>query len=83
MIEFKYKNILGCCIEAVAQLKKEDFKGKGWVEEKGKMKYVCFLRLSDEMTNCLGSYFELFEKLFSLDYEREETIRQMAQLKQD
>lgn len=72
--------ILGCCIEAVAQLKKEDFKGKGWVKEKGKMKYVCFLRFSDEMTNCLDSYFELFEKLFALDYEREETIRQMAQL---
>ncbi|MGB9927506.1 MAG: hypothetical protein ACPK85_03765 [Methanosarcina sp.] len=66
------KIILGCCVEAAAQLKKEDFKNGGWVKEKGKLKYVCFLRFSDEMTNCLNQYFELPEKLYVLNYEQKE-----------
>ena len=64
--------ILGCCVEAAAQLKKEDFKNGGWVKEKGRLKYVCFLRFSDEMTNCLNHYFELLEKLYVLNYEQKE-----------
>ncbi|WP_269850022.1 hypothetical protein [Methanosarcina horonobensis] len=40
-----------------------------WVKERGRRKYICVLRFSDEMTASLDRYFTMLEELFVLEYE--------------
>jgi hypothetical protein len=61
--------ILGCSTEILGDLNAGKPKEKGWVKERGKRKYVCFLRFSDEMTASLNRYFERFEEFFLLNHE--------------
>ncbi len=66
--------ILGSSSEIISDLSNETSEEKGWVKEKGKRKYVCFLRFSDEMTASLNRYFENLEKFFALGHEIDEEI---------
>jgi hypothetical protein len=61
--------ILGCSTEILGDLNAGKPEEKGWVKERGKRKYVCFLRFSDEMTASLNRYFERFEEFFLLNHE--------------
>lgn len=61
--------ILGCASEVSGDLKEEGSENRLWVIEKGKRKYACFLRFSDEMTASLNRYLEKLEELFVLDHE--------------
>ena len=54
------------------EFKKDKPEEKGWVKERGKRKYVCFLRFSDEMTASLNRYFERLEEFFVLNHEIKE-----------
>lgn len=68
--------ILGCATEVFWELREEEPEQKGWVKERGKRKYVCFLRFSDEMTNSLNCYFARLEELLIQDYEmKQEMLR--------
>jgi hypothetical protein len=68
--------ILGCSSEILGNLKDGKPEEIGWVKERGKRKYVCFLRFSDEMTASLNSYFEILERFFVLNHEiKEETSK--------
>lgn len=63
--------ILGCASEILGDMKEGDERKPGnkiWVKERGKRKYACFLRFSDEMTASLNRYFEKLEELLILDY---------------
>jgi hypothetical protein len=62
--------ILGCTAEICGYLTEDASENEGWVKERGKRKYICFLRFSDEMTASLNRYFERLEELFILDHER-------------
>lgn len=66
--------ILGCTTEIFWELEEGEPENKGWVKEKGKRKYVCFLRLSDEMTASLNRYFAMLEELFILNHEMKEEM---------
>jgi hypothetical protein len=66
--------ILGSSSEIIIGLSNEMSEEKGWVKEKGKRKYVCFLRFSDEMTASLNRYFDNLEELFALNHEINEEI---------
>ena len=61
--------ILGCAAEIFADLKDEDSGDKVWVKERGRRKYICILRFSDEMTASLDRYFTMLEELFILGNE--------------
>jgi len=61
--------ILGCSTEILSDLNDGKPEEKGWVKERGKRKYVCFLRFSDEMTASLNRYFERLEEFFLLNHE--------------
>lgn len=64
--------ILGCAAEIFADFKDESNnsrENKVWVKERGKRKYICILRFSDEMTASLERYFAMLEDLFALEYE--------------
>jgi hypothetical protein len=70
------RTILGCATEVFWELEEGKPEHKGWVKERGKRKYVCFLRFSDEMTASLNRYFAMLEELFILDHEmKEEMLR--------
>ncbi|RXA21287.1 hypothetical protein EQO05_02355 [Methanosarcina sp. MSH10X1] len=66
--------ILGCATETFWKPEAGEPENKGWVKERGKRKYVCFLRFSDEMTASLNLYFAMLEELFVLDYEMKQEI---------
>ena len=61
--------ILGCAAEVFADLKDEDPEDGVWVKERGRRKYVCILRFSDEMTASLDRYFTMLEELLVLGNE--------------
>ncbi len=61
--------ILGCAAEIFADVKDKNPEDKVWVRERGKRKYICILRFSDEMTASLDRYFSMLEELFVLEYE--------------
>jgi hypothetical protein len=68
--------ILGCATEIFWKLEEGEPENKGWIKERGKRKYVCFLRFSDEMTASLNRYFELLEELFILGHQmKQEMLR--------
>jgi hypothetical protein len=64
--------ILGCSTEILSNLNDGKPEEKGWVKERGKRKYICFLRFSDEMTASLNRYFERLEEFFVLNHEIKE-----------
>lgn len=66
--------ILGCAAEIFADMEDEKSEGKVWVKERGKRKYICILRFSDEMTASLDRYFSMLEELFVLEYELNKEI---------
>jgi hypothetical protein len=66
--------ILGCTSEILGDLNHGKPEEKRWVKERGKRKYICFLRFSDEMTASLNRYFERLEELFVLHHEIEEEM---------
>lgn len=59
--------ILGCAAEIFADLKKAKLGDRIWIKERGKRKYICILRFSDEMTASLDRYFIMFEELLILE----------------
>lgn len=61
--------ILGCSTEILGNLNDGKSEEKGWVKEREKRKYVCFLKFSDEMTASLTRYFEGLEEFFVLNHE--------------
>jgi len=61
--------ILGNSSEILGDSNNEKTEEKGWVIERGKRRYVCFLRFSDEMTASLNRYFENLEEFFVLNHE--------------
>lgn len=65
--------ILGCAAEVFADLKDEDPEDRVWIKERGRRKYVCILRFSDEMTASLDRYFTMLEELLILGNEMKET----------
>jgi hypothetical protein len=66
--------ILGCSAEILGELNDGKPEGKGWVKEREKRKYVCFLRFSDEMTASLNRYFDKLEEFFVLNPEIKEGL---------
>jgi len=70
--------ILGCASEILGNMKEGDEgkpENKIWIKERGRRKYACFLRFSDEMTASLNRYFERLEELLILDYGMKEEIK--------
>lgn len=67
--------ILGCAAEIFADVKDEKTEDKIWVKERGKRKYICILRFSDEMSCSLDRYFSMMEELFILEYKISEKIK--------
>lgn len=61
--------ILGCTTEILGDLNDGKPEEKGWVKERERRKYVCFLRFSDEMTASLNRYFEILEEFFVVNHE--------------
>lgn len=68
------RRILGCATELFWELEEGEPENKAWVKERGKRKYVCFLRFSDEMTASLNRYFAMLEELFILNNEMKEEM---------
>lgn len=66
--------IIGCTTEVFWELEEGEPEQKGWVKERGKRKYVCFLRLSDEMTDSLDRYLKLCEEFFILNHEMKQEM---------
>jgi hypothetical protein len=71
-ITSKVRLILGFSTEILSNLNDGKPEEKGWVKERGRRKYVCFLRFSDEMTASLNRYFEKLEEFFVLNHEIKE-----------
>ncbi|HIH94025.1 TPA: hypothetical protein HA338_08280 [Methanosarcina acetivorans] len=67
--------ILGCAAENFADLKDEAPGDRIWVKERGRRKYICILRFSDEMTASLDRYFTMLEELLILGKEMKEIER--------
>ena len=67
--------ILGCAAEIFADVKDKNPEDKMWVRERGKRKYICILRFSDEMTASLDRYFSMLEELFVLEYEMDRELK--------
>lgn len=61
--------ILGCASEVSGDLKEEKSENRIWVIERGRRKYACFLRFSDEMTDSLNRYLKKLEELLILNHE--------------
>lgn len=61
--------ILGCAAEVFADLKDGDPEDSVWVKERGRRKYICILRFSDEMTVSLDRYFTMLKELLILGNE--------------
>lgn len=74
--------VLGCAAEIFADVKDEKTEDKVWVRERGRRKYICILRFSDEMTASLDRYFSMLEKLFVFEYEIER-IKKEAEGRED
>jgi hypothetical protein len=68
------RRILGCATELLWELEEGEPENKAWVKERGKRKYVCFLRFSDEMTASLNHYFAMLEELIILNNEMKQEI---------
>ncbi|WP_440946221.1 hypothetical protein ACSAZL_19465 [Methanosarcina sp. T3] len=64
--------IMGCAAEIFADLKDEAPGDRIWVKERGRRKYICILRFSDEMTASLDRYFTMLEELLILGKEMKE-----------
>lgn len=64
--------ILGCTAEIFADLKDEAPGDRVWVKERGRRKYICILRFSDEMAASLNRYFTMLEELLILGNEMKE-----------
>jgi hypothetical protein len=73
--------ILGCSTEILDDLNDGKPEEKGWVKERGKRKYICFLRFSDEMTASLNRYFERLEDFFILNHEIKEESQRLQESK--
>ncbi len=69
--------ILGCVSEVSGDLKEENSENRIWVIERGRRKYACFLRFSDEMTDSLNRYLEKLEELLILNHEMKEEIKRI------
>lgn len=69
--------ILGCATEIFSELEEGEPEDKAWVKERGKRKYACFLRFSDEMTASLNRYFVMLEELFVLDHQMKQEVLMM------
>ncbi|MDI9394318.1 MAG: hypothetical protein QM426_02390 [Euryarchaeota archaeon] len=67
--------VLGCAAEVFADFKDKSPEDKLWVRERGKRKYICILRFSDEMTASLDQYFSMLEELFVLEYEMNNELK--------
>jgi hypothetical protein len=70
--------ILGCVAEIFADVEDKNPEDKVWVRERGKRKYICILRFSDEMTASLNRYFTMLEELFVLECEMNKEIEKEA-----
>jgi len=66
--------ILGHATEIFWELEGEEPGSKAWVTERGRRKYACFLRFSDEMKASLNRYFIRLEELFVLNHEMKQEI---------
>lgn len=66
--------ILGCSTEIIGNMSDGKPEERGWIKERGKRKYICFLRFSDEMTASLNRYFEVLEEFFVLNHQIKENI---------
>lgn len=75
--------ILGCAAEIFAGLKDQDLEDKVWVRERGRRKYICIFRFSDEMTASLNRYFTMLEELIILEYEMNKEIEKEAGRQED
>jgi hypothetical protein len=71
--------ILGCAAEIFADPKNENPEGRVWVKERGRRKYICILRFSDEMTVSLDHYFTMLEELLILGYEMKEIENEVGE----
>jgi hypothetical protein len=67
--------ILGCAAEIFADLKDDNPEDRVWVKERGRRKYVCILRFSDEMTASLNRYFTMLEELLVLGNEMNKELK--------
>jgi hypothetical protein len=67
--------ILCCSTEILSNLNDGKAEEKGWVIERGRRKYVCFLRFSEEMTASLNRDFERLEEFFVLDHEERKKVK--------
>jgi hypothetical protein len=73
--------ILGCAAEIFTDLKDENHEAREdrvWVKERGRQKYICILRFSDEMTASLDRYFTMLEELFFLDHKIKEVEKEVG-----
>jgi hypothetical protein len=71
--------ILGCAAEIFVDPKNENPEGRVWVKERGRRKYICILRFSDEMTVSLDHYFTMLEELLILGYEMKEIENEVGE----
>ncbi|MDM7919821.1 MAG: hypothetical protein QUS12_11725 [Methanosarcina sp.] len=71
--------ILGCAAEIFSDAKNKNTEDKVWVRERGKRKYICILRFSDEMTASLNRYFSMLEELFVLEYEMNKELKKKGE----
>lgn len=72
--------ILGCASEILGDMKEDyedKYENKIWVKERGRRKYVCFFRFSDEMTTSLDRYFEELEEFLILNHEMKKEIERI------
>lgn len=77
--------ILGCAAEIFADVKDENPEDRVWVKERGRRKYICILRFSDEMTVSLDRYFRMLEEFLTLGYEMKEIEKKIekGEIKKD
>ncbi|MCQ1534719.1 hypothetical protein FTO70_03235 [Methanosarcina sp. KYL-1] len=68
----RIRMILGCAGELLSEQENVALGDKEWVRERGRRKYACLLRFSEEMTSSLSRYFALLEELLFLEYELKE-----------
>lgn len=64
--------ILGCAAEIFTDMKDEVPGDRVWIKERGRRKYICLIRFSDEMTASLDRYFTMLEELLILEKEMKE-----------
>jgi hypothetical protein len=69
--------VLGSAAEIFEDLEDRKSENKIWVNERGKKKYACYLRFSEEMEASLNCYFELLEELLTLDHIMQEEMKKI------